>query len=177
MKVLIVNASPRKGGNCEILCDRFAKGAKEAGHDVETIAVRTKKIANCLACDACKRNGGTCVQKDDMADVFRSMMEADVLVFASPVYFYSIAAQMKQVIDRSYVNYTALTNKKLYYIVTSADPQHATAETLLLDLHGFARCLPESEEKGTVYGTGAWAKGDVEKISAFNEAYEMGKSV
>ena len=85
-KVLILSASPRKGGNSDLLCGQFAKGAEEAGHQVEKIRVQEKKIAPCLACYGC-RGTGICVQRDDMAAILDKMVTADVLVLATPVYF------------------------------------------------------------------------------------------
>ena len=99
--VLILSGSPRKGGNSNLLCDEFLRGAREAGNQVEKIFLRSKKIAPCNACYFCKRSGGQCAIQDDMAEVLDKMQAADVIVMASPVYFYSIDAQMKAVIDRS----------------------------------------------------------------------------
>jgi multimeric flavodoxin WrbA len=101
-KVLLLSGSHRKNGNSDLLCDQFMLGAKESGHQAEKIIIRDKKINYCLACDACKRNGGTCVQKDDMNEILDKMMAADVFVLATPVYFYSMSAQMKTMIDRTY---------------------------------------------------------------------------
>ena len=99
--VLILSGSPRKNGNSDILCDEFAKGATEAGHNVEKIHVSEKNIHPCIACYHCSKNSGACVFKDDMAEILQKMIYADVLVLASPVYFYSIDAQLKAVIDRT----------------------------------------------------------------------------
>lgn len=86
-KVLVLSASPRQGGNSEILCDQFILGATEAGHAVEKVSLRDKQIGHCTACDACQRNGGNCVLKDDMAGILDKMIGADVIVMATPVYF------------------------------------------------------------------------------------------
>lgn len=98
--VLILSGSPRKGGNSDLLCDEFLRGALEAGNQAEKIFIRGKKIAPCSACYYCKDHGGACAIKDDMAEILDKMQAADVIVMASPVYFYSIDAQMKAVIDR-----------------------------------------------------------------------------
>ena len=98
--ILILSGSPRKGGNSDILCDEFMRGAQEAGHTAEKIFIREKKIGYCIACYAC-RESGACALKDGMQDVLDKMAWADVIVMASPVYFYSIDAQMKAVIDRT----------------------------------------------------------------------------
>ncbi len=176
MKVVILNASPRKGGNSEVLCEQFMKGAKEAGHEVEKIDLRTKKLSPCLACDGCAKTH-RCVLADDMASIFQAMLCADVIVLSSPVYFYSVSAQMKILIDRCYANHTALTDKKFFYIVTAADPGHEAADGTLAAFRGFVRCLPGGEEKGIIYGTGLWDKGDVYRHPSYELACEMGKQI
>ena len=98
--VLILSGSPRKGGNSDLLCDEFMRGAKESGNNVTKINVASKKIAPCHACYFCGEHGGECVYKDDMAEILQAMIDTDVLVLASPVYFYSVDAQMKALIDR-----------------------------------------------------------------------------
>jgi len=85
-KVLVLSASPRKGGNSDLLCDQFMLGAKEAGNQVEKIYIQDKKINFCFGCLACQSNGGSCVQHDDMEEIMEKMIESDVLVLATPVY-------------------------------------------------------------------------------------------
>lgn len=119
-KVLILSGSPRRGGNSDLLCDEFLRGAQESGHEVEKIFIRGRKIAPCNACYACK-GSGQCAIKDDMAEILDKMQAADVIVMASPVYFYSIDAQMKAVIDRSVARWTNIPNKEFYYIMTAAE--------------------------------------------------------
>lgn len=120
-KILVLSASPRKGGNSEILCDEFIRGAKESGNYGEKIFLREKKIGYCIACDYCKQNNGECSQADDMADILEKMIESDVIVLATPVYFYTMDAQLKTLIDRTVARYTEITNKEFYYIITAAD--------------------------------------------------------
>ena len=123
-KVLILSGSPRKGGNSDILCDEFAKGATEAGHNVEKIRVSEKNIHPCIACYYCSKNSGVCVFKDDMAEILQKMIDADVFVLASPVYFYSIDSQLKAVIDRTVARWLEVKNKEFYYITTMADNEN-----------------------------------------------------
>ncbi len=94
-KILILSASPRKGGNSDLLCDQFLRGAKEAGHEAEKIFLREKEVNHCVACGACLENGGTCVQKDDMAEVLDKMTAADVIAMATPVYFYTMNYELR----------------------------------------------------------------------------------
>lgn len=109
--VLILSGSPRKRGNSDLLCDELLRGVLDAGHKAEKIRIPEKKIGFCRACYACK-DTGVCVVKDDMAEILQKMVDADVLVLASPVYFYSIDAQMKALIDRTLARWLELKNKE-----------------------------------------------------------------
>jgi len=175
--VIIISASPRKHGNSDLLCDRFLEGAKEAGHPAEKIFLRDKKINYCLACDACKKNGGTCIQKDDMAAVLAKIIAADVLVLATPVYFYTMNAQMKTLIDRTVAKYPSLGTKEVYIIIAAAESSKEAMERTIEGFRGFFDCYPDMTEKGIIYGTGAWNIGDIKTSPAMKEAYELGKNV
>lgn len=176
MKILIISSSPRKGGNSDVLCDQFAKGSTENGHEVEKISLQEKKISPCIACYSCMKDH-ICSINDDMSDIFSKLAGADVIVLSSPVYFYSLTAQMKIFIDRCLVNYKILKDKIFYFIVTAADPQHEAAEATLMAFRGFLRCLPNAKEAGIIYGMGAWDKGDIYKHPAYEQAYQAGKKV
>lgn len=176
-KVLVLSASPRRGGNSDLLCDQFMLGAKESGNQVEKIFLRDKEINYCVACDACQRNLGNCVQKDDMAEVLDKIMAADVIVMATPVYFYSMDAQMKTLIDRTYSRCKKISNKEMYFIATAADTRKQSMERTIDGFRGFISCLNGAKEKGTIYGTGAWNKGDIKGSRAMEQAYKMGKTV
>ena len=176
-KVLILSGSPRKGGNSDILCDEFLRGAREAGHDVEKIRVAEKKIAPCSGCYYCTAHGGACAHKDDMAEVLQKMIDADVLALASPVYFYSIDAQLKAVIDRTVARWLEVRDKEFYYIATMADEPKASADTTLACFRGYADCVEGAVEKGVVIGSGVYEPGKVRETPAMAQAYEMGKNV
>lgn len=176
-KVLILSGSPRKGGNSDILCDEFARGTQEAGNEVEKIRVASKKIHPCSACYYCRDHSGACVHKDDMAEVLQKMIDSDVLVLASPVYFYSIDAQLKAVIDRTVARWLEVKNKEFYYIVTMADEAHSSADTTLACFRGYADCVESAVEKGVIIGSGVYEPGKVKNTLAMKQAYEMGKNV
>lgn len=176
-KILILSGSPRKGGNSDILCDEFMRGAAEAGHEVEKLRVSEKKIGYCSACYYCRDHGGVCVKKDDMAELLQKMIGADVIVLSSPVYFYSIDAQLKAVIDRTVARWTEVRDKEFYYIVTCADEERESQERTIECFRGYADCVEGAKEMGVIYGTGVYEKGEIESSPAFIEAYEMGKSV
>ena len=176
-KVLVLSASPRKGGNSDLLCDQFLLGAREAGNEAEKIFLRDHQIGYCVACDACLRNGGSCVQKDDMSDILGKMIGADVIVMATPVYFYTMDAQMKTLIDRTYPKYTGISNKEFYFIVTAADGRHQAMERTLEGFRGFTSCLSGAKEKDIIYGTGAWNIGDIKGSKAMKQAFDAGRNV
>lgn len=175
-KVVILSGSPRKSGNSDLLCDEFMRGAIEAGHDVEKIRVQEKKVACCTACYVC-RDTGVCAIKDDMADIMQKMIDCDVMVLASPVYFYSIDAQLKAIIDRSVCRWTEVKNKEMYYIMTAADGERSSMNTTLACFRGYANCVEGAVEKGIIYGTGAYYAGEVKETQAMEKAYKMGKAV
>ncbi|URZ16670.1 flavodoxin family protein [Clostridium felsineum] len=175
--IFILSGSPRKGGNSDILCDEFARGVTEAGNIVEKVFLREKKVGYCTACYYCRDHAGICAIKDDMSQILERMHWADVIVLASPVYFYSIDAQMKTVIDRTLAQWTKLKDKEFYYIMTCADEDRAAMEVTLECFRGFAACLGGSQEKGVIYGTGTYEAGSVKTKKTMQEAYEMGKRV
>lgn len=175
--VLVLSASPRRGGNSDLLCDQFIMGAKEAGHQAEKIFLRDKEINYCVACDSCLKNEGVCDFKDDMVEILDKMIDSDVLVMATPVYFYTMNAQMKALIDRTYPKYTQMIDKDIYLIATAANPDKEAMKRTIDGFIGFTSLLPGAEEKGIIYGTGAWNIGDIKGSSTMSEAYEMGKTV
>ena len=100
MNILILSGSPRRGGNTELLVEAFVKGASQK-HHVEVVSVHDYKVNPCMGCNACFKNeNNACIQKDDMCLIYDKMAVADMLVIASPVYFYGLSAQLKAVIDR-----------------------------------------------------------------------------
>lgn len=176
-KVLVISASPRRGGNSDILCDEFIRGAKESGNEIEKVFLRDRKINYCMGCGACN-NTHKCVQNDDMADILDKMVNYDVIVMATPVYFYTMDGQLKTLIDRTVPRYEEISDKDFYFIVTAADTDKAALERTIEGLRGFTdECLTNPHEKGIIYGTGAWQIGEIKNTPAMQQAYEMGKSV
>lgn len=175
-KVLLLSASFRKHGNSDLLCDEFARGAKEAGHEVEKIFINDKNINFCRGCGVCNTTH-KCIQKDDMAEILDKMVSADVIVMATPIYFYTMNGQMKTLIDRTVPRYTEISNKDFYFIIAAADDNKANMQRALEGFRGFTEdCLDGAKEKGVVYGVGAWKAGEIKNSPAMQEAYEMGKN-
>lgn len=177
-KVLVISSSPRKDGNSDILSNEFIKGVSASGNVAEKVALREKKINYCTGCGFCNTNNYTkCSQTDDMSEILDKMQDADVIVFATPVYFYTMCAQLKTFIDRCCSRYTRIQNKEFYYILTAADGNKKALERTVTELGGFLACLDGAVHKGTIFATGVWSKGEVLNTNFVKDAYEMGKSV
>lgn len=175
--VLIISGSPRKGGNSDLLCDQFLLGALDAGHKAEKIFLRDKEVGMCSGCNYCASHSGDCLRRDDMTEILGKMIAADVIVLASPVYFYSINAQMKAMIDRCVARYTEISGKEFYYIVTAADTDKNNIKTTVDCFRAFTvLCLEGTKEKGVIYGLGVWKMGEVKTLPVYKQAYDMGRN-
>ncbi len=175
-RVLIISASPRRSGNSDLMAEQFKKGAVEAGNTVEKIFLANKKINYCLACDYCRKNSGICVQKDDMTDLLNSMMLADVVVLASPIYFYNVSSQLKTFMDRTYARYQTFKNREFYAVLSCEDVPGEYVNHAVDAIKGYAYCFPESAFKGSVIGYEAGAHGSVRE-EYLQAAFELGKTV
>lgn len=175
-KVLVISASPRKQGNSDLLCDEFIKGATASGHQVQKVYLKDQHINYCTGCGYCYHHNG-CSQKDDMASIKEQLLAADVIVLATPIYFYTMAGQLKTFIDRHCSFYTQVKDKEFYYIMTAADHNPSAMKRTIEEFRGYLDCLNHPTEKGIIYGVGAWNKGDVKQTGAMQEAYRMGAQV
>ncbi len=175
--VLVLSSSPRKGGNSDLLCDQFVTGVQDAGHHAEKIILKNKVINYCTGCGTCFDRKKSCSQKDDMEEILEKMITADVIVMATPVYFYTMCGQMKTFIDRTCARYTEINDKEFFFIVTAAVNSTQAMQRTIEEFRGFTSCLGNPKEKGIIYGTGAWKIGDIKKSDTMKLAYEMGKSV
>lgn len=178
-RVLILEGSPRKSGNTDLLSAEFARGAKEAGHTVEKLYVNDLRIRGCQGCGACQRNGGICVQNDDMRLVYEYIATADVIVLASPVYFFSWTSQMKAVLDRTYALEPTLANKTFYLISAGAAPDITYMENMTRSYELYISCFRCGGIKngGILYGLGASKRGDVKDSDAYAQAFAMGRTI
>ena len=177
MSILIISGSPRKGGNTELLAEAFAKGAAKH-HHVEIVSVRDYKVNPCLGCNACfKSEANTCAQKDDMTVIYEKMCQADMLVIASPVYFYSISAQLKAVIDRFHNPIRDTFHiKKMALLLVGAATLPELFDAILTE---YNLCLKffNIEDAGKVLVRGVKDKGEIKNTDALNEAYTLGLSI
>lgn len=175
--ILILSSSPRRAGNSDTLCNEFMRGAKDAGHSVEKIFLRDKTINYCTGCSTCSLHQKPCPQKDDMPEILAKMLDADIIVMATPVYFYTMSAQMKTLIDRCCGLYTQMTNKEFYFIVTAAEDNQSNMERTIDTFQGFLDCLENPTIKGVIYGLGVWHTGEINSSPTMRQAYEMGHQI
>ena len=176
MNILILSGSPRKGGNTELLAEAFAKGAAKQ-HHVEIVSVRDYKVNPCLGCNTCFKTDGICAQKDDMAIIYEKMSQADMLVIASPVYFYGISAQLKAFIDRFHNPIRdSFHIKKMALLLVGAATLPELFDAILTE---YKLCLQffKIEDAGKVLVRGVKDKGDIKNTDALNEAYRLGESI
>lgn len=176
-KILIVNSTFRKGGNSELLANQFAKGAEEFGNSVRFVHLRELKPQFCIGCLSCL-NTGKCVLGDGVNDLLPAVRDADVLVFATPVYYYSMSGQLKTFLDRLNPLYGGDNKFKEVYLLTSAAENDRSAMNgTVVGVQGWIDCFEGVRLAGVVYGIGAEGAGSVKNTPAFEEAYRMGKSV
>lgn len=175
-KILVLSASPRKGGNSDLLCDEFIRGEAEMGNTVEKLWLSNYKINYCTGCGLCSEFGRACPQQDDMAVILEKMIQADVIVMATPVYFYTMNAQMKTLIDRTCARYTEINDKEFYFILAAAENDLSLMERTVEGFCGFTDCLEGAVKKGVVYGVGAWKIGEIKELPVMKDAYEMGRN-
>ncbi len=176
-KVLVISSSMRKGGNSEILAQSFAQGAKEAGHGVEFISLLGKKLDFCKGCLVCQ-NTEKCVIADDAGKIAASMKNADVLAFATPIYYYEMSGQLKTLLDRMNPLFPSdYAFREVYFLSAAADTDAATDEIALQGLKGWIRCFGKAKLAGKVFAGGATDVGDIKKHKALQEAKNLGLKV
>lgn len=173
--VLIISTSPRKGGNSEVLAASFAKGAQEAGHNIETISLHDKSVNFCKGCMACK-NTLRCVIRDDADTIAQKMLRAEVIAFATPVYFYDMCGQMKTLLDRTNPIFSAnYAFRDIYLLASAADTDNTAIDGTITGLQGWISCFEKARLQGVVRGVGATDVGDMQNIpAALKAAYDMG---
>ena len=177
MNILIISGSPRKGGNTELLAEAFAKGAS-AHHHVEIVSVRDVKVNPCLGCNACfVSKSNSCAQKDDMTLIYEKMNHADMLVIASPVYFYGISAQLKAVIDRFHNPIRdSFHIKKMALLLVGAATLPELFDAILTE-YNLGLKFFNMEDAGKVLVRGVKDKGDIKGTSFLEDAYQLGISI
>ncbi len=176
MKILVLSGSPRKNGNSNTLVDSFIKGAKESGHLITRFDCAFKNVHPCIACDKCKPST-KCVFEDDFETMKQEIIESDLVVFASPIYYYSISSQLKMTIDRFYsIDEKLHKNKKAMVFLTYADDAIETADLVLGNFRGMFEFLGWTNTDNII-APSLWSLGDVNHTDYVKKAYELGKNL
>ena len=176
-KIMIVTSSPRKGGNSETLARKFAEGAIAAGHDAQVVAVRDLGLKFCTGCFACQ-SLGRCVLGDGMNALYESFQNADVLVFATPVYYYAVSGQLKTFLDRLNPLYPKQNRfREVYLLATAAEADEHAMDGSVKDIQGWIDCFEGVRLAGVLRATGVNDKGEIDATDFPAKAFEMGKNV
>ena len=177
MKILVLGGSPNKNGSTQILIDSFTRGAEEAGHTVTVLNVAHRNVHPCTGCIACGYDG-PCVQKDDMAQIRKAVMESDMLVFATPLYFFGISAQLKTVIDRfcAFSSRINMRNMKSAFLSVAWNDDDWTMAAIREHYLTLVRYL-NLRDMGMVLGTGCGTPAMTRRSRYPQAAYELGKEL
>ena len=176
-RVIIISTSLRRGSNSDKLADKFVEGAKATGNDVEIISLTGKNIQFCKGCLACQQLG-KCVINDDVNAIMAKVLEADVVAWATPIYYYEMSGQMKTLIDRMNAMYPLdYKFRDVYLLTTAAEDEEYVPKRAEAGLTGWIECYPKSRLAGTLFCGGVNAPNEIEGNNKLQEAYEMGKNV
>ena len=176
-KVVVISTSLRPGSNSNALAERFAGGAKEAGNEVEFISLRGKEIKFCIGCLSCQKTGA-CVFKDDVPTIMDSVLNADVVCWATPIYYYEMSGQMKTMIDRANSLYPRdYRFRDVYLLSVAADDGDYVDEKAAGGVQGWVDCFEKARFAGKVFAGGINDAGQIEGHAALEEARALGSQV
>ena len=173
--VVVISSSLRNGSNSEILAREFAKGAS-IKNNVEYISLKDINLKFCLGCLSCQRTG-KCVINDDVKEYLEKISSADILVFATPIYYYSMSGQLKTFLDRLNPLYVKHNNfKEIYLLASCADDSSSAIDKTVVALSGWIECFDGVELKGTLLATSVSAPNTLAEEFK-NKAYSLGERV
>lgn len=176
-KIVVLSTSLRPGSNSNAMAEKFAEGAKAAGNEVEFISLRNKEINFCIGCLSCQKTG-TCVLKDDVPAIMDSVLNADVVCWATPIYYYEMSGQMKTLIDRMNAMYPKdYRFRDVYLLSTATEDAEHVPQRAFAGLTGWIDCYPKSRLASTLFCGGVTMPRDIAGNAKLQEAYEMGKQV
>lgn len=176
-KVVVLSTSLRTNSNSELLAKSFVDGAKDSGNEVKYISLKNKDIRFCIGCLACQKTGH-CVIKDDVADIMNNVLEAEVVVWATPIYYYEMSGQMKTLIDRLNPMYSKdYKFRDVYLLATAAEEGDEVFEKVITGLNGWIDCFEKTSIKGTVLCGGVSDSGAISGNNKLKEVYDLGSHV
>lgn len=178
-KITIISTSLRKNSNSEILAKEFMKGAKVNGNEINYVNLKNTNMKFCIGCLSCQKTH-KCVLKDDITkEMLDDICNSDIIVFVTPVYYYTITGQLKTFIDRMNPIYNMdYKFKDIYVISTAAEDEVRTFKGIKEDIKGFVDCYEGTKIKGTLFAGGLEKPNDAKKRDDYMEmAYEMGSKI
>ena len=177
MKIVVLTGSPRRNGNTSHLAGQFIKGAEEAGHEVYRFDCAQRKVSPCIACNRCGMNG-TCIFNDDFAELRPHLVAADMVVLATPMYYFGFSSQLKTVIDRFYAlnGQIKRASKQAAFLMAYANTDPKEAEPMISHYHTLLNYLGW-EDRGMVVAPGMWPTGAVYSTEYSRKAYELGRNL
>ncbi|MBQ9346656.1 MAG: flavodoxin family protein [Oscillibacter sp.] len=178
-KIVVITGSPRKKGNSFAMTDAFIKAAEAKGHTVTRFDTSFMKIGFCHACETCYKTGKACSFDDDFNVIAPAILEADAVVFSMPVYWYSIPAQIKGVIDRMFsfvVGGKDIAGKKCALITCCEESDVSVMDGVRLPIERSA-ALIKWEMAGEVLVPGVMGKGDIEKTDGCQQAAALAEKI
>lgn len=176
-KVVVISTSLRPGSNSNALAEQFAEGAKASGNEVEFISLRGKEIKFCIGCLSCQKTGA-CVFKDDVPAIMDSVLNANVVCWATPIYYYEMSGQMKTLIDRMNAMYPKdYRFREVYLLTTAADDEKNTPKRAESGLEGWIACFEKATLKGHLFCGGVNDPKENSGSTKLEEAYSLGKNV
>ena len=176
-KVVVISTSFRPGSNSNSLAERFAEGARAAGNEVELISLRGKEIKFCIGCLSCQKTG-SCVFKDDVPAIMNCVLNADVVCWATPIYYYEMSGQMKTLIDRMNAMYPKEYRfRDVYLLTTAAENEEHTPMRAESGLRGWVECFGKASFKAHLFCGGVNDPRDISDNPRLREAYELGKNI
>ncbi len=177
MKIVILSGSPHKNGTTSKLVDSFIAGAREAGHEITRFDTAFTNVHACTGCDACQTEGGKCVFQDDMTAIGQALAQSGAIVFATPIYYYGINAQLKTVIDRFYaIEPLIRKGQKTVFITAMADDTPDSAVPANDHYKAFVKWL-KWNDCGILNAVACPAAGDLEGTDYEKKAFELGKNI
>ena len=177
MKILILGGSPNRNGSTQMLIESFSRGAREAGHTVTVLDTAHMNVRPCTGCIACGYDG-PCVQRDDMAQIREAVMDSDMLVFASPLYFFGFSAQLKTVIDRFCAFSSRINARRMKSALLSVawNADDWTMDALREHYLTLVRYL-NLRDMGMVLGTSCGTPSMTKRSPFPQMAFELGKKI
>ena len=176
-KVIVISTSLRRGSNSDMLADKFVEGAKAAGNEVEKISLVGKNIQFCKGCFGCQKLG-RCVINDDVNDIMAKVLKAEVICWATPIYYYEMSGQMKTLIDRMNGMYEQdYKFRDVYMLSTAAEDEADTSTRAEAGMKGWVDCYPKSRMAGTLFCGGVNEAREIVGNSKLPKAFELGENV